>query len=62
METTAAIQHESQPMLDVLDKAQIKVGSQLHGDKAYCSRKHRDALKARGIKNGIRDKAAKRSL
>ncbi len=34
METTAANQHDSQPMLDVLDKAQIKVGSRLHGDKA----------------------------
>lgn len=59
METTAANQHDSQPMLDVLDKAQIKAGSRLHGDKAYCSRKHREALKARGIKNGIQDKAAK---
>ncbi len=35
METTAANQHDSQPMLDVLDKARIKVGSRLHGDKAY---------------------------
>ena len=44
METTAANQHDSQPMLDVLDKVRIKAGSRLHGDKAYSSRKHRETL------------------
>ncbi len=57
IDTTAANQHDSQSMLGVLNKTQIKVGSRLHGDKAYCSRKHREALKACGIKNGIQDKA-----
>nr|WP_256203663.1 transposase [Nitrosomonas sp. Nm58] len=28
-------------------------------DKVYCSQKHREALKARGLKNGIQDKAVK---
>jgi len=28
-------------------------GYRLHADKAYGNRKHREALKARGIKNGI---------
>ena len=59
VETTAANQHDSKPMLDLLDKAAIKPGARIHADKAYCSQKHRDALKARGIKNGIQDKAVK---
>ena len=41
------------------DKAGIQPGVRVHADKAYCSQKHRDALKSRGIKNGIQDKAAK---
>lgn len=59
VETTAANQHDSQPMLTLVDKAPIKPGSRLHTDKAYSSQKHRKALKARGIKNGIQDKAVK---
>lgn len=59
VETTAANQHDSQPMLALLDKAGIKPGSRLHADKAYSSQKHRETLKARGIKNGIQDKAVK---
>jgi len=59
VETTAANRHDSQPMLALLDKAGIEPGNRLHGDKAYGSRKHREALKARGIKNGIQDKAVK---
>jgi len=59
VETTAANQHDSKSMLALLDKAEIKPGTRVHGDKAYCSQKHREALKARGIKNGIQDKAAK---
>ena len=59
VETTAANQHDSQPMLKLLDKAAIKPGSRVYGDKAYCSQKHREALKSRGIKNGIQDKAVK---
>jgi IS5 family transposase len=35
-------------MLALLDKAGIEPGNRLHGDKAYGSRKHREALKARG--------------
>lgn len=30
-----------------------------YGDKAYCSQKHREALRVLGIKNGIQDKAVK---
>ncbi len=59
VETTAANQHDSQPLLSLLDKAGIKPGSRLHADKAYSSQKHREALKARGIKNGIQNKATK---
>jgi len=59
VETTAANQHDSQPMLALLDKAGVKPGSRVHADKAYNSQKHREALKARGIKNGIQDKAVK---
>lgn len=59
VETTAANQHDSKPMLDLLDKAAIKPGTRVHTDKAYCSQKHREGLKARGIKNGIQDKAVK---
>ena len=32
---------------------------EIEADKAYCSQKHRDALKFRAIKNGIQDKATK---
>ena len=46
-------------MLAVLGKAAIKPGARVHGDKAYCSQKHREALKVLGIKNGIQDKAVK---
>ena len=59
IETTAANEHDSKPMLALLDKAAIKAGSRLHGDKAYCSQKHHEALKTRGIKNGIQHKAVK---
>jgi len=57
--STAANQHDSQPMLELLDKVAIKPGTRLHADKAYCSQKHREALKTRGFKNGIQDKAVK---
>ena len=59
VETTAANAHDSKPMLALIEKANIKAGSRLHGDKAYCSKKHNEALKERGIKNGIQDKAVK---
>ena len=59
VETTAANCHDSKPLLDLLDKANIQPGVRVHADKAYSSRKHRAALKSRGIKNGIQDKAAK---
>jgi IS5 family transposase len=57
--TTAANCHDSKPLLGLLDKANIQPGVRVHADKAYGSQKHRDALKARGIKNGIQDKATK---
>ena len=57
VETTAANQHDSKPMLKLLDKAAVKPGTRVHADKAYSSQQHRNALKARGIKNGIQDKA-----
>ncbi len=44
-------------MLDLLDKADIRPGTRVHADKAHSSQKHRAALKSRGIKNGIQDKA-----
>ncbi len=59
VETTAANQHDSKPLLTLLDKAEIEPGTRIHADKAYCSQKHREVLKARGIKNGIQDKAVK---
>lgn len=59
VETTAANRHDSRPLLTLLDKAGIKPGTRVHADKAYCSQKHHDALKSRGIKNGIQDKAVK---
>lgn len=51
--------HDSKPLLDLLDKADIRAGTRVHADKAYSSQRHRDALKSRGIKNGIQDKAAR---
>lgn len=57
VETTAANCHDSKPLLDLLEKANIHPGVRVHADKAYSSQKHRNALKSRGIKNGIQDKA-----
>ncbi|MBP6367434.1 MAG: transposase [Nitrosomonas sp.] len=59
VEATAANCHDSKPLLYLLDKANIQPGVRVQADKAYSSRKHRPALKSRGIKNGIQDKAAK---
>jgi IS5 family transposase len=59
VETTVANCHDSKPLLDLLDKANIRPGVRVHADRAYSSQKHRAALKSRGIKNGIQDKAAK---
>ena len=59
IETTPANQHDSQPFVDLVDKANLKAGTRVHTDKAYCSKKHKDALKERGLKNGIQDKAYK---
>ena len=59
VETTAVNCHDSKPLLDLLDKANIQVGTHIHANKAYSSQKYRDALKSRGIKNGIQDKATK---
>lgn len=57
VETTAANCHDSKPLLGLLEKANIPPGTRIHADKAYSSQKHRAALKSRGIKNGIQDKA-----
>jgi len=57
--TTAANCHDSKPLLDLIDKADIQSGTRIHADKACCSQKHRDALKSCGIRNGIQDKATK---
>lgn len=59
VETTAANCHDSKLLLTLLDKAGIVLGTRVHADKAYCSQKHREAFKSRGIKNGIQDKALK---
>jgi IS5 family transposase len=56
VETTTANQHDSKPLLTLLDKAEIKPGTRGHADKAYCSQEHREVLEARDIKNGIQDK------
>ncbi len=55
----AVNQHDGKPLLILLDKTKIEPGTRIHADKAYCSQKHREALKARGIQNGIQDKAVK---
>ncbi|MCE7914427.1 MAG: IS4/IS5 family transposase [Nitrosomonas sp. PRO4] len=58
--TTVANKHDRRPMLTLLDKVTIKPGARMYGDKAYCSQKHREALKSRGdIKKGIQDKTVK---
>jgi transposase, IS5 family len=57
VETTPANRHGSQPFVGRVGKD--KAGFRLDADKAYCSKKHQDALKARGIKSGIQDKAVK---
>lgn len=59
IETTPANQHDSQPFVDLVDKANLKAGTRVHADKAYCSKKHQDDLKSRRLKNGIQDKAHK---
>ena len=59
VETTAANCHDSKPLLDLLDKANIQPETRIYADKAYCSQKHRDALKFRVIKNSIQNKATK---
>ena len=59
VETTPANRHDSRPFLGLVDKAGLKPGARVHADKAYPSKEHREALKTRGIKNGIQDKAAK---
>ncbi|MBY0484700.1 transposase, partial [Nitrosomonas sp.] len=59
VETIAVNQHDSKPLLPLLDKVGIEPGTRIHADKAYCSQKHREALKEPGIKSGIQDKAVK---
>ena len=57
--TTPANQHDSVPFIELLDSAQLAKGSRVCADKAYPSQKHAQALKERGFKNGIQDKAVK---
>ena len=57
--TTAANQHDSQPFIALVDKASLPKGCRVGSDKAYASQKHQKALKERGLKNGIQDKALK---
>lgn len=59
VETTAANCHDSKPLITLLEKVETKSGTRVHADKAYCSQKHHAALKARGFKNGIQDRAVK---
>lgn len=59
VETTAANCHDSKMLLPLFEKTNIEHNTRIHADKAYCSQKHREALKLRGIKNGIQDKAIK---
>jgi transposase, IS5 family len=59
VETNPTNRHDSQPFIDLVDKANLKARSRVYVDKAYCSKKHQDALKEGGIKNGIQDKAVK---
>lgn len=57
--TAAANCHDSKPLSDLLNKANIRPKVCIHTDNACSSQKDRDVLKSRGIKNGIQDKAAK---
>jgi len=59
VETTAANCHDSKPSITLLEKVEIKSGTRIHADKAYCSQKHHAALRARGFKNSIQDRAVK---
>ena len=59
VETTAANCHDSKPLLDLLDKANIQPGTRIHADKAYSNQKHRDTLESRDFKNGTQDKATR---
>jgi len=49
VETTPANRHDSQPLVDLVDKAGIEPGTRPHADKAYGSKQHQEALKTRGI-------------
>ncbi len=59
VETTPANCHDSKPLLGLLEKAHIQPGIRAHADKAYSSQKLRDALKSRGIRNDIQNKASR---
>lgn len=62
VDTAAVNWHSSKTLVDIIDKEKIKAGFRLHADKAYCSRKHYQALKGRSLKNGGQDKAVKDKL
>lgn len=51
VETTTANQHDSKPLLALLDKTEIKPGTWVHANKAYYSQEHRRILKALSIKS-----------
>jgi IS5 family transposase len=59
IETTAANTHDSGVMIKIVDKCNLPKGSRLCADKAYNSKKHTDYLKAKGLKNGIQNKAVR---
>jgi IS5 family transposase len=59
VKTTAANTHDSEAMIDVVEKCNLPKGSRLCADKAYNSKKHTDYLTAKGLKNGIQNKAVR---
>jgi IS5 family transposase len=56
---TPANQHNNQPFIDLIGNAAVNKDTRVHADKAYASKKHREALKANGLIYGIKDKAVK---
>jgi len=57
--TTAANTHDSLPLIELIDRCDLPVGTRLCADKGYTSAAHSAYLKAKKLKNGIQDKAVR---
>lgn len=57
VETTPANRYDSQPFVDLVDKARLKPETRVHADKAYCSKEHRAALKERHPRQSHQEQA-----